>query len=51
MRSLVAWLKVIGSGRETEALPQIEIFQAKQHIKLAHDLGIRFSYAINTSCL
>lgn len=42
---------IIGSGRETKALPQIEISQALNHIKLAHKLGIKFNYLINASCL
>ena len=42
---------ILGSGRETKALPQIEIPQAKKHIELAHKLGIKFNYLFNASCL
>jgi len=47
--SLAAGL--IGSGRERQALPQVEVSQAKKHIALAHDYGIRFNYALNAPCL
>lgn len=42
---------LIGSGRERQALPQVEVAQAKEHIALAHRLGIRFNYALNAPCL
>jgi collagenase-like PrtC family protease len=42
---------IIGSGRERQALPQVEVSQAKKHIALAHDYGIKFNYALNAPCL
>jgi collagenase-like PrtC family protease len=42
---------LIGSGRERQALPQVQVPPAKEHIALAHHLGIRFNYALNAPCL
>ena len=42
---------VIGSGREESALPKVSIKGLEDHIKRAHDQGIKFNYLLNASCL
>lgn len=42
---------VVGSGREESALPKVSIKGLEDHIKKAHDKGIKFNYLLNASCL
>lgn len=42
---------VIGSARPAAALPQTTLEHAKQHVALAHALGMEFNYIINAPCL
>lgn len=42
---------VIGGVRPAFLLPQINREEAAEHIKKAHEKGIRFNYLINTMCL
>ena len=42
---------VIGGVRPAFLLPQISREEAADHVRCAHDNGIRFNYLINTMCL
>ena len=42
---------VVGSGRASFALPEVSMEDAKDHIKKAHSLGIKFNYLLNASCM
>jgi collagenase-like PrtC family protease len=44
-------VSAIGSGREAVSVPTVSREKAANHIELAHSLGIRFNYLINTSCM
>jgi len=41
----------IGSARPAVVLPQTSFEQAKNHVDLAHSLGMEFSYVVNAPCL
>jgi len=41
----------IGSARPAACLPETTIEHAKQHVELAHELGITFNYIINAPCM
>lgn len=40
----------IGSARPAVALPQTTLERAKQHVALAHELGMQFDYIMNAPC-
>ncbi|MDX9787718.1 MAG: U32 family peptidase [Desulfobacterales bacterium] len=41
----------IGGVRPSFLLPQISLREAEDHVRCAHDNGLRFNYLINTMCL
>jgi collagenase-like PrtC family protease len=44
-------VSIMGSGRPSFILPQINKTQAKEYVSLAHSLGIEFTYLLNAPCL
>jgi len=42
---------IIGGGRPSFALPQVDETRLQDHIKLAHQHGIEFNYLLNAQCL
>jgi collagenase-like PrtC family protease len=42
---------IVGSGRPSLILPEVTSTQARDHIELAHSMGLRFNYLINASCM
>lgn len=41
----------IGSARPAACLPETTMEHAKQHVELAHELGLVFNYIINAPCM
>jgi len=42
---------IVGSGRPSMILPEVSVGSAKDHVDLAHSLGMEFNYLINASCM
>jgi hypothetical protein len=42
---------IVGSGRPSLILPEVTPGAAKDHVNLAHSLGMEFNYLINASCM
>jgi collagenase-like PrtC family protease len=41
----------VGSARPAACLPETTLEHAKEHVALAHQLGIKFNYVINVPCM
>lgn len=42
---------IIGGGRPSAALPNIEQEELKHHVRKAHEAGIKFNYLLNSVCM
>lgn len=42
---------ILGSGRDYESLPKIDLYDLKHYIEYSNARGIEFNYAINSPCM